>query len=1150
MRQPNFFGLLLLGLFFLMMQPYAAAEKGSLKDVSHNLVSREILAAKIKKVEAASDQREEVKTKLVELYRKALSNLEEANANDERSEAFQNETKTAPEQTLLIREQIEAAKITDPLDTLGVTLEMPLDQIERQLQKEQADLAAVDARRADFESRLADEKNRVVVIRQRLAEGAQEKEEIAAALRVPPAADEMPLMAEARGWVRQTKNAALSAEINMLNQELLSHSMRLDLLKAKRDQAALKVSRIGTRVKALNELVNRKRQMEAEQTKIAAEETRRETAGLDPVLVRFADRNAEITGELNEMVARADQLQRGQEQADKLAARIAADYSDAKAALQTTGWTMGLGQVLIGQRATLPDVQDYTRKASALEKEIVAAVVRRLQHREEARRIINLDQTVAALETPIAVDKRSELRDRLRHLVEQRQTLLRKALEADDRYLTRLRELDTTERGLLDTVRTYEDFLSEHLLWLRTADPTGLGDLSNLPDEARRLISPGRWSGLGRVFIGQVAHSPSAWLALLLLAALVWKRRTLVAAIKEISGRVGRPTSDRFAYTLRALVLTLLAAAPLPLLLVLPGWQLQVSDAATDLSHAVGISLIRVAVILYFLRVSRMIFIPRGLAAAHFGWPASTVTLLRVNLDRLTWIYLPSLLVTRLAIDVNPVETGGLIARLGLLVISGALALFFYRVFHPNRGVLAQDKMRHEAGVLVRANKLWFPLLCAFPLLPAALALIGYIYSAKTLTEIFVFSLWMIAGLVVIRALVLRWLLVVRRRLAYQAALERQQAVIAARKQAGEPEAKDEESGVLQVEEPEVDLQALSDDTHQLVRMAMIFAALVGLYLIWSPLLPAMRIFDDISLWHHTVTVDGVEKSLPITLADLGLALIILFGMSVLAKRLPAVLEMILLQRFDMSAGSRYTVKTLTNYVIVAVGILLVLSTIGVQWSQLQWLVAALGVGIGFGLQEIVANFISGLIILFERPVRVGDIVTVGDTDGVVTKIRIRATTIRNWDRKELLVPNKEFITGRLLNWSLSDQMIRVAITVGVAYGTDVDRALDLMREAAEEHERVLDDPKPILSFEGFGDNSLTLILRAFLGSIDYRLSTITELHKAINRKLAQAGINIAFPQRDVHMDLAGPLEVRVVSDLPDPEAGKRSSAPRNKPVD
>jgi potassium efflux system protein len=185
-------------------------------------------------------------------------------------------------------------------------------------------------------------------------------------------------------------------------------------------------------------------------------------------------------------------------------------------------------------------------------------------------------------------------------------------------------------------------------------------------------------------------------------------------------------------------------------------------------------------------------------------------------------------------------------------------------------------------------------------------------------------------------------------------------------------------------------------------------------------------------------------------------------------------------------------------------------------------------VGIGFGLQEIVANFISGLIILFERPVRVGDIVTVGDTDGVVTKIQIRATTIRNWDRKELLVPNKEFVTGRLLNWSLSDQMTRVVVVAGVAYGSDVDKALALMREAAEEHEHILDDPAPVLSFEGFGDNSLTLILRAYLGSIDYRIATITDLHKAINRKFADAGIVIAFPQRDLHLDTNGPLRVEL----------------------
>jgi potassium efflux system protein len=214
--------------------------------------------------------------------------------------------------------------------------------------------------------------------------------------------------------------------------------------------------------------------------------------------------------------------------------------------------------------------------------------------------------------------------------------------------------------------------------------------------------------------------------------------------------------------------------------------------------------------------------------------------------------------------------------------------------------------------------------------------------------------------------------------------------------------------------------------------------------------------------------------------------------------------------------------------VVAPLALVLLLATLGVQWSQLQWLVAALGVGIGFGLQEIVANFVSGLIILFERPVRVGDIVSVGGTDGVVTRIRIRATTIRNWDRQELLVPNKDLVTGRVLNWSLSDKMTRVVVVAGVAYESDVDAALELMREAAEEHPKVLDDPAPVLSFEGFGDNALTLILRAYLASIDDRVATITDLHKAINRKFAAAGIVIAFPQRDLHLDASRPLQVEL----------------------
>jgi potassium efflux system protein len=416
----------------------------------------------------------------------------------------------------------------------------------------------------------------------------------------------------------------------------------------------------------------------------------------------------------------------------------------------------------------------------------------------------------------------------------------------------------------------------------------------------------------------------------------------------------------------------------------------------------------------------------------------------------------------------------------------------------------------------------------------AVLALAGYLYTAGAMIANLLQTIWMLGGLRVLHELAMRWLRVTRQRLAYEAAMGRREA----EQEARESRRSAEEEELPDVEEPEADLDALSDESRKLLNTAIVFAGIVGFAFIWFDILPALRIFDQVSVWHHTITVDGVDKRLPITLANVALGLLFAVGTLILAKRFPAVLEIILMRRFDMPASSRYTVTTLTTYVIAAVGAVLVFNTLGASWSKIQWLVAALSVGIGFGLQEIVANFISGIIILFERPVRVGDFVSVGDTDGTVTRIRIRATTIRTQSGKELLVPNKEFITGRLLNWSLSDPTVRLVLPVGVAYGSDVRLAKALLREAAEENESVLDEPRPSVIFQGFGDNALTMMLRCFVDDVELRFPTISALNEAINDKFNQAGIVIAFPQRDLHFDASGPLTVRLE------HAGKGSVSP------
>jgi potassium efflux system protein len=184
-------------------------------------------------------------------------------------------------------------------------------------------------------------------------------------------------------------------------------------------------------------------------------------------------------------------------------------------------------------------------------------------------------------------------------------------------------------------------------------------------------------------------------------------------------------------------------------------------------------------------------------------------------------------------------------------------------------------------------------------------------------------------------------------------------------------------------------------------------------------------------------------------------------------------------------------------------------------------------VGLGFGLQEIFANFISGLIILFERPIRVGDVVTVGGVTGTVSRIRIRATIITDGDRKELLVPNKEFITSRLVNWTLSDDIIRIVIPVGIAYGSDTRLARELLLKAARDHVGVLTDPAPEAFFLGFGENSLNFDLRVHVAGLKDYMTVSNDLNMAIDDAFRQAHIEIAFPQRDIHIrsiDAAIPL--------------------------
>jgi small-conductance mechanosensitive channel len=255
-----------------------------------------------------------------------------------------------------------------------------------------------------------------------------------------------------------------------------------------------------------------------------------------------------------------------------------------------------------------------------------------------------------------------------------------------------------------------------------------------------------------------------------------------------------------------------------------------------------------------------------------------------------------------------------------------------------------------------------------------------------------------------------------------------------------------------------------------------------------------------------------------LSLGDLlGFALAVL-GAVFLSRGLRFLLEEEVYVRAGVQRGAAVAISSSLHYALLFLGILLGLAVAGVDFGRITLLAGALGIGVGFGLQTVVNNFVSGLLLLFERPVKVGDTVEVGSLLGDVTRIGIRSSTIRTFDGAEVIVPNANLVTDQVINWTLSDRQRRVDVGVGVRYGTDPRRVMEILLEAARSHPRVLAHPAPTALFRAFGDSALEFQLRAWVASFEISFEVQSDLNVAVNAALTAAGIEIPFPQRDLHL--------------------------------
>ncbi len=259
------------------------------------------------------------------------------------------------------------------------------------------------------------------------------------------------------------------------------------------------------------------------------------------------------------------------------------------------------------------------------------------------------------------------------------------------------------------------------------------------------------------------------------------------------------------------------------------------------------------------------------------------------------------------------------------------------------------------------------------------------------------------------------------------------------------------------------------------------------------------------------------------TVGDVLVVLLILILGFVFAKGFSSIVRNVLVARFPLQRGMPYAASKVTYYILSVLVLLAAVTAAGVDLNKFTVITGALGVGVGFGLQDIVKNFASGLILLFERPIRVDDVIELTGMVGTVRRIGARSSTIVTFQGAEVIVPNSNLVSTQVINWTLSSQQRRIEIVVGVAYGTDPERVLRLLEAEAAAHASVMTDPAPVAFFIGFGDSSLNFELRFWSERQDNWFQLKSDVTVAVARALAEAGIEIPFPQRDLHLRSVDP---------------------------
>ncbi|WP_419414206.1 mechanosensitive ion channel domain-containing protein [Pontibacter sp. JAM-7] len=987
--------------------------------------------------------------------------------------ALRTQLNELPQQTLKLQQALKQP-LPDPAAQLSA--DTGLDALEQRLTLAKARQLELQQTQDNLRNQISQNEQHLINLREQLATLKQKK---------------ISVSQQADPERYQIEFALRNSKVQAIELELLALPGQNEINQLQREQINRQLTQQQQWVQLLQDRVAAERRIETEAALEQLDDA--ELERLSPAVEAQQSRNQTLSEQLRTTLASA-------EDALNQRRRLEAELDIITQSYQAIQQELALSSSPLGS-----DLRRYTRRLSN------AAPGRNAHQQLDQLRLANLEisRSLYTLNNQPAPEQANSAAEQqqLNKLRNNEKILLKRLQDATGQAINELSQLLEVQDQLTNQVQQGQNLIYQHLLWIPSVPAINTDWFEELISGTPKLYSilkPGTQQVMW--------HPQPNWgskLTVCILVSIIGLLclRRLWRSAPVWRQQLGNVIRDRFGHTVAMLALPLLISLPLPLITALICLELINLEAWWDqglirlLCLIFTFGLFCYQVLLLWLRV------PNGLMCAHFATPKHLCRGLSNRLHYLFWLGMPLVLII-VAADrsLEPDLQSGL-GRLAFILLTLLITLFWSSL----RRLAPQINELTRSHRWWQQSQVWLPGLVGLHLLMIIAALLGYVYSASMLMLMLLVMVGILVATLLFFRLGNRWLLISERELAFKRAKDRRNEIIEAREK--------KEEGP-QLEENYLDLQTISDQARILLKTATVLLFFLLCWLTLRSALPNLDLLDQVTLWNNTISgPDGSTIiSQSITLKNLLSAAVVIILSILAAHNLPGLLELLVLKHLTLSPGTGYAITTVTKYVLIVTAIVAGASQMGLEWSKLQWLIAALGVGLGFGLQEIVANFISGIIILFEKPIRLGDTITIGDYTGTVTKIQIRATTIADWDKKEVIIPNKNFVTDQLINWSLTDPVTRLVLTVGVAYGSDTELTQRLLMEVAQNHPLVLKEPEPNAFFMAFGASTLDFELRVFVSSMADRLPVTHELNQAIDARFKEHGIEIAFPQLDVHM--------------------------------